>query len=387
MMLRTGILMPRSTLYPAIGIDMLNGLKACLQYLGLTDSIKLHTENIGFGTNEQEIYAKAEKMLLEEDVDIVIAVADARVAEMLEPLFTASNKLLLTVNFGANFPASWQPAPTTITHSMNFAFHTWLTGKYAAAKGYHKVANTIGYYDGGYSQCYAMLNGHQKAGGIPAFNHVTPLKTADFNLGPLHDFLTGNTDVNALLCLFSGDTAILFYDAIKPIQAETNVTLFVAPMMLDESLTTMPGGSTLTLKDTMGFCPWHSTFNHPANTAFVHQISQAYHKKANLFSLLGWETALLLQTAIHAFTHMPGNAAHAVAEMCSTSYDSPRGWLKIDAATHHSYGPSRLISATADMQLSIVETLEDTDSEWKSFTGESLPTGESSSWRNTYLCI
>ncbi|MBK7432606.1 MAG: hypothetical protein IPI66_01085 [Chitinophagaceae bacterium] len=114
--------MPRSTLFPSLGMELLNGIKLFLKEQGLSGSVQWITDNIGFGTNEADIYAKAEKMLLQEEADLVILCADTTITEMLQPLFTASDKILLAVNFGANFPENWTPAPTTVTHSLNFAF-------------------------------------------------------------------------------------------------------------------------------------------------------------------------------------------------------------------------------------------------------------------------
>ena len=55
-MLRTGILLPRSTLFPSLGLDILNGLKENLKKQNAFDQVKLVTGNIGFGVDEQEIY-------------------------------------------------------------------------------------------------------------------------------------------------------------------------------------------------------------------------------------------------------------------------------------------------------------------------------------------
>lgn len=75
-MVRAGILLPRSTLFPAIGLDILNGIKSCLKQHGIQDEFIFKTDNIGFGIEEAEIYTKAERMLLQEDADLVIVVAD-----------------------------------------------------------------------------------------------------------------------------------------------------------------------------------------------------------------------------------------------------------------------------------------------------------------------
>jgi hypothetical protein len=67
--------------------------------------------------------------------------------------------------------------------------------------------------------------------------------------------------------------------------------------------------------------------------------------------------------------------------------------MKIDAATQYSYGPSYLascknnLSAGPGWEVSVGEEKENIDAAWTAFTNEKLPPGESSSWRNTYLCI
>jgi branched-chain amino acid transport system substrate-binding protein len=396
-MLRTGILLPRSTLFPSLGLDILNGIKNYLKKHTLSDEVKLITDNIGFGVNEQEVYAKTEKMLLQEDVDMVVLCADTKITEMLQPLFTASNKILLAVNFGANFPDSWQPAPTTITHSLNFCLHARLTGMLAANENNKQAANVVSYFDGGYRQCYCMLQSHQQNGGVPAFNHITAHKSAEFTLEPLAEFLEQNNEVNNLLCLFAGDMAEMFYREISPLQKKLNLNLFVSPMMLDESLKDTPGNE-FSIENVKGFIPWHHSLNNTPNDIFKETITAAGHA-ANYFSLLGWETGMLLSEIIRLNNAGYTNATTVVRSLTETAFDSPRGWMKIDAATQYSYGPSYLatfsqnpagksdMSAGSGGEISVGNEKENLDAAWAAFTNEKLPPGESSSWRNTYLCI
>jgi branched-chain amino acid transport system substrate-binding protein len=384
-MLRTGILLPRSTLFPSLGLDLLNGMKENLKKQNVSDHVKLAIDNIGFGINEPEIYSKAEKMLLQEETDIVIVCADTNITEMLQPLFTASNKILLAVNFGANFPDNWQPASTTITHSLNFCLHARLTGMLAANETNHKAANVVSYFDGGYRQCYSMLKCHQENGGEPLFNYVTAHKAAEFTLTPLAEFLEQHSDVNTLLCLFAGDMAEKFYQEVSPLQKKFNLNLYVSPMMLDESLKDTLGNE-FSIENVKGFIPWHSSLNNTANDIFKETISSAGHV-ANYFSLLGWETGSILNEIIRLNNAGITNATAIVKSLTETSFDSPRGWMKIDAATQYSYGPSYLACCKNNMEVIVKNEAENMEAEWSAFTNEKLPPGESSSWRNTYLCI
>ncbi|MFC4263412.1 ABC transporter substrate-binding protein [Ferruginibacter yonginensis] len=385
-MLRIGMLTPRSTLYPTISFDMLNGLKAGFEQLNFND-FTLFTENIGFGTDESEIYTKAEKMILGDNADVVIACCDSRIAAMLQPLFAAAGKLLLVTNMGANLPEDWQPHPTTITHSLNFCFNTSLTGALAATAGTGALAAS--YYDAGYNQVYTTLTRFQQKGGSILYNHVTHLKNEHFTLAPLQAFMASEQGTPNLLCLFCADMAELFYKAVAAIQLSQEANLFVSPMMLEESLASNLKHQVL-LKNVQGYTPWLSTFTNTNNQAFVATYEAVYGKRPNVFAVLGWDTALLLdrfnkELAIHK------NTAAAIKAMGEAPpLPSPRGWIKLDPLTNHIYGPANLVKASNYFDLTIDENSNlEIDDEWQRFKEEvMLPSPETSSaWRNTYLCI
>jgi branched-chain amino acid transport system substrate-binding protein len=385
-MLRTGILLPRSTLFPSLGLDLLNGIKEYLKQQNIYDKLVLITDNIGFGTNEQEIYSKAEKMLLQEEADIVILCADTRITELLQPLFTASNKILMAINLGADFPDSWQPAPTTITHSLNFCMHAGLTGKLAALETNKKAANVLSYYDAGYRQCFCMLNGHQVNGGIPSYNHITNIKLSEFTLEPLTNLLEQQPDVQTLLCLFAGDQAERFLQEILPLQKRFDLALYVSPMMIAFITETLPAENTDAAK-VKGYIPWHPSLNNAANRLFKETFAAAGRNTVNYFSLLGWDTGLLLAAIIHQNALGNMNAAAIVKSLTGIVYDSPRGWIKIDPATHQGYGPAYLAYNDNNHQVVAGHEIAGIDDVWNTFSKIKLAAGESSSWRNTYLCI
>ncbi len=387
-MLRIGVLTPRSSLYPSMGFDILNGLKAGFAQLNLSDHITLITDNIGFGTDEAEIYTKAEKMLLGDNADIVIACCDSRIAAMLQPLFTAADKLFLVINPGANLPEGWQAAPTAIVHSLNFCFNTYLTGALAAANG--AGAMTASYYDAGYNQVFCMVNSFQQNGGSILYNHITHLKTEEFTLAPLKEFVASENGAQNLLCLFSADMAALFYKEIANIQQNQSCKLFVAPMMLEETLLKELNNEA-GVANVQGYTPWLSTLNNAHNQQFVAAYQAAYNKQPNLFTLLGWDSAVIIEQFSQQLQSNQNNTAKAVKAMSNgAAMPSPRGWIKLDPASNHIYGPAWLVKASNHFELTIAGSDGiDTDAEWKNFTATmALSSNEiHSAWRNTYLCI
>ncbi len=385
-MLRAGILLPRSTLFPSINLDFINGFKSYLKFCNIFDNIKLLTDNIGFGIDEPDIYTKAEKMILQEDADIVFVFADAKIAEMLQPLFTASNKLLVMVNFGANLPETWQAAPTTITHSLNFCLHAMNTGRLAAHEENKKTINLLSYYDGGYQICYSLLSSNQQHGAEPIFNHITHLKLSEFTLEPFVEFLKNNPEISNILCLFSGEQAVRFYTEIVPLQKKYNLKLFVSPMMLEPSLKSLLG-SEFNIQLVTGYTPWHPSLTNSYNNVFKKTYEELFNKTVNYFSLLGWDAGMILQSVFECYNKGLTNALKIIDEMKSTSIKSPRGWLKLDGKTQHFYGPSYLVKVKNNFDISVVSEEKNIEDIWRAFKNHTIGSGERSGWRNTYLCI
>jgi len=386
-MLRIGMLTPRSSLYPALGFDILNGVKAALAANNLTESTTFITDNIGFGLDEAEIYTKAEKMLLGENADVVIACCDSRIAAMLQPLFMAAGKLLLVVNFGANLPESWQPEGNTINHSLNFCFSTYLTGQ-LAAEG-KTAAMTASYYDAGYNQVYCIVNSFQDKGGSITFNHITHLKSESFTLAPLADYLATEGATQNLLCLFCADMAVQFYKDIQPLQEQHNCNLYVSPMMLEDGLM-KEMGSESTIKNVKGYTPWFAALDNENNRYFATTYKNMFNKEANLFTVLGWETGLLIEAFAKELPQHNHVTAKAVQALHGQTLASPRGWLKLDGNTNHTYGPAWLLNGSGAFEVKLeTGTGDETDGLWQQFTqfGRFAADSLYSNWRNTYLCI
>lgn len=385
-MLQSAILLPRSTLFPAMGIDILSGLRNAWEAQGIAGDISVRTDNITFGIDEDDIYRLAEKLVLQDNLDIVMVCADNRVEELLRPLFTAAGKILIMINMGANTPESWQPAPTTITHSLNLCMHVLLTSALAAQGDDKRGIYATSYYDGGYRQVFHMLNGHQIQGGIPVYTHVTHLKNENFTLEPIEDLLVNDPALKNILCVYSSEQAQLFYDGISKLAARERLQLFVSPMMLEESLLESLGADLFPMF-VRGFVPWFFTLNNESNRLFCETIEQNTGKKANYFSLLGWEAGYI--TGHIAQMHKEGkrNAAAMIKACTEKTFSSPRGWLKIDPNTNYSYAPSYEVAVGEKNKLMLVSENNEPMAAMEILKLPQNIPSSSSGWRNTYLCI
>jgi len=386
-MLQIGVMLPRSNMFPAIGIDILAGIRSCLKKAGLTNEVKIASANIGFGLDDAEIYSKAEKFILEDDVDILLVVADAPISEMVAPLCVSANKLLIMVNFGANFPDNWQPADTVIQHSLNFSFLTRLTGQLAAKEANCKqTPYIVSYMDAGYRQCFSLMHGHQLAGGEACFTHVTHTSRDPFTLQALEEYLDAHPGTDAVLALFAGDMAAEFYDAMVGIGTKTPLTVYAGPMLLDSSVK-QNEGVTLQMPDVKGYSSWIPELTNENNLSFTGQVKNDTGKSASIFHVLGWDTGLLLDAILQQYAKGVTDPRSIITALAEKIYPSPRGWMKLDPATQYTYSSNWLVELKGDREIQAITENKQVEEDWKSFTSDPFPPGDHSYWRNTYLCI
>jgi len=377
-----GLLLPGSTLYPSIGIDFLQGIKTCFAS-HQSSTITFHNAAIGFGLNAEELYKEAEKLLLVHDVDVVVAYAEDHVAERLGKLVSAAGKLLIMVNAGAQYPSANSGNNHTLFNLLNDSLCSYLTGKLCASTTSSKAIAATSYYDGGYLHCHAMTNAFTAAGGEIEFNFISHFKKQEFTIQPLAAFLQSNPQVNTLLCLYCGDMARCFYEQVAPLQQQYKLQLFGSPMLFDAT----PGDFAVThpcVQQIQGYTSWVPELDNPANDHFVQHYKKEHNKAANLFTLQGWETALLI---IQYLQHrqLVATVPEAIEKLKEQPVQSPRGQLRINNRQIVT-GPAYLVNATGELQIQVKEVIEDTTMVFEEMMHQ-IPNTTFTNWFNTYLCI
>ncbi len=382
--MKLGVLYPRSNEHPGMMVDFVNGIKTALKHKQLDQKIQLFSESIGFGGVEKEVYEKAEKLLELEGVDLLVAFVDLRVLEKLKPLMKASGKLLLAVNPGANYPDNWVPQSNMLHLTLQHGFVSWLTGKQAAQINKKDAAMVTTFYDCGYMHTAAMVKGFVDQGGKITYNHVNNQKYDDaFDIKPLTDFLSSDKETDSLLCVFDSLPASLFYSRLNAYKEAGNLHLFVSPMMLEnKALEKMADGFKFSIN---GYLPWHSSLENNDNRDFLESFLQQTKRPATVFSLLGWESGLVVQQIfLHSNEDYTDSAAIS-GKLASGIIKSPRGGLKLDTKTNYFLAPVCKCSISENSTTLLTEWMEIPEKEWAGFV-EMPAEAVSSGWTNTYLC-
>lgn len=378
-----GILLPRSTFYTSIGFDLFDGLKYGLLELERED-IKITTENIGFGADKQQCYRAAEKLLLEENADLVIAYISHRTAELLKPLFLAANKMLLVLDSGASLPTEWPSCPNIFYLSLHNALGAWIASKKATTDGFLNGGMVSGYYDGGYLHTYSLSENFVNSGGTIKFNHVTGYKEDDFTISPLKNYLD-KYPKSALLSLFSGDFVQWYFKGIQEEFHYENLPIYLSPFGLEE---TMLENAVYPSNSVKGVASWSKKIDNIRNKAFVTKL-ESLGKKPNLFSLLGWESAQLAVQIISLSKKHSNKISDIAKEFQSLKFETPRGKIHFDVKTNTSistlYNVS-VIEKNGMCELKLDSSIENSKEEFEEMCNLPLE-NSTSAWFNSYTCI
>lgn len=373
MVTRIGLLLPRSTDYPAMGYDMLNGLRSRLA----TDSgreYRFHTENIGFGENNALNYEKAEKLALTENADVLIAYCHSANAEALYHFAGALNKPLLILDAGMQLPQA-PPSPYCY-HITLQGLHACRIAGYMAGTNNRKVLIASSFYDGGYRGPWSYDRGLTEAGGSLCGNYVSGYKAAAFDIDPYIGLLR-NTAADSVAACFSSYLAELFFKALNEEDGEaTRLPFYCSPFMAEEQLLNtcdFPGGEFYTV------VPWSSSLVNREQEEFTGGIRSAANKAANIFHLLGWEAGIVTMALLE----------HGIGSLKNFSYMSPRGQSTIHPATHYTYAPLYKGKIAGDgngkCALHITETIP-ADAGMHLKVMNDRPASVVSGWNNNYFC-
>lgn len=380
--MNVGILYPRSKAHPTITQDFMDGIKA---YTGIQQTgITFTSESIGYGGSEKEVFEKAEKLLLVEGVDILVAFIGEKVLEMLHPLMQSSGKLLLVVHPGANYPDSWMPQANIIQLTLQDAFLCWLCGQDASKENAREALIASTFYDCGYLHLATMVSGYTDNGGNIVFNYINNQTYDDrFHINELEIFLADNKQVQNVLAVFDELPACMFFNKLNCIDRAGELNMYVSPMMLQPAaLMNAESGFQFPVSGYTAWLPNAVTFN---NKDFFDAFRLKTKREPGLFGLLGWETGMILKqiSDMENCDFLDGTGIATALQ--NIKFNGPRGELQLDPETNYFTAPflrCHLPGNSGEMTISVRAFPSD---DWKIYT--QLPThGASSGWTNTYLC-
>lgn len=382
--LTIGLLFPRSALYPSLGFDVCDAFRRGLAHFN-SEELKVITESVGIGANHQDVYTCTERMLVRENVDILVAYIDHYAAEKIEPLFNAVNRLLIVIEPGATIPSNWDASPLRYHLTLDVAFANFITAAKAVADGVKNAAFGSTFYDAGYLSCSSLVNRFMNKGGKMAHNCIVPFKYEDFDIAPLVAAVDEH-DIDGILAHLSIESGAVFLDAYKKAELPSKVGKFyVSPFVFEEQfLDKLPfpfGGI-------KGCVPWARSLQNEANATFMTLMDEEFGKTGNCFAALAWDAAQFTAEVVQKLRDNKYNSLKAAEALNGFTMSGTRGLMQLDAKTNYMTAPiydAEILPADDGMSKLQIGDRVDATEDWEEFTSITI-SSTSSRWLNTYLC-
>jgi hypothetical protein len=134
-----------------------------------------------------------------------------------------------------------------------------------------------------------------------------------------------------------------------------------------------------------GYSPWQAGTGSADNKNFIEAFTTKYNRKPGLFSLLGWETGMILKEIASGNDGSFGDGAGITASLQKIKFKSPRGEMILDPQTNYFLAPFVQCSMDPGQEEISIKQQDLAADAWAAYILQ--PTdGSGSGWTNTYLC-
>ncbi|MEV0901472.1 ABC transporter substrate-binding protein [Actinoplanes sp. NPDC049802] len=318
--LTIGLMWPASGPYAAIGKDQAAGWQLYLDtHGGRLGGRTVTTVTADEGANQASALTAAKKLLDADRATVIVGTASADAAAAVATPATA--KKVPFIGTGGR--------PSTLT-DISYTWHTsWLSREMGQAVAAH-LKNTVDGpvyvigpdYQGGYDQLGGFTDAFQQAGGElanPGGKTTWTPWPGTTNFLPYLNKVK-DSGAKAVYTFYAGTAAVDFVKQYE--QSGLTIPLYGAGFLTEGAVLGAQKEAADGVYTVMNYAP---NLDNPANRTFA----PAYQDKAgappNIYSVTGWDAALLLDKAIAAAGDNPTGESINNAIAALGTVDSPRG--------------------------------------------------------------
>lgn len=306
-------------MFPTLALDFLNGLKLAFRNSGLGDFVpNFIIESVGNATGDP-LLRTAEKMILQEDVDLTISFCSIFKLKELIGIFNAYKKPLIHVDLGGNVLKEEHISPHVIHHTLNLWQSAYFSGVYAANTFGKYAAVAASFYDGGYHLTESFVRGFTDNGGTIVYSYVSPM---DYKSESFKTMIEGlqNADPDVIYTLFSYKEGDKIFDVFSQSQLNGKIPLLAGPLMTEE----INFKSNYNIENIFSVASWSFNDETSQMSNFLMNYSNSYNVIPNIISLIGYEVGLTISSFIKENGDIPAKIGDFIN---SFIIDSPRGKL------------------------------------------------------------
>lgn len=374
---KIGILLPRSDMFPTLAMDFLNGLKLAFKTSGGDLFIpKLLIESVGNATGKHLLQV-AEKMILQENVTLVISFCSIFNLKELADIFNAYKKPLIHVDLGGNVLKEEHTNPYVIHHTLNLWQSAYFSGVYAANTFGKDAALAISFYDGGYHLAESFVRGFTENGGNIVYTYVGPM---DYKSESFESMVNGLQDANPdfIFLLFSYREGNKIFDVISKSPLKGKVPLLATTAMTGE----MNSSENINIENVFSISSWVFDEETPTMKRFQTDYSALYNDAPNVISLLGYEVGLTVVSCFGESSDLPAKIGEFAKSLV---FETPRGELTFSRYNESLVQTNKVRQFLSDgnqHKNTVVNTIDLSNQEELFDKFKDLPY---SGWQNPYL--
>ncbi|PST81842.1 hypothetical protein C7T94_18420 [Pedobacter yulinensis] len=382
--IRIGLLIPYSGIFRNLRADFRQGLQLGLRNLPANYQIEFAEEFIQTG-GKPFVEQALNKLLLFDNVDIVIGVAGTKVILQCADIFEKHRTPVIAVNLGGFVP--------TYQFRSDYLFHTslelwkseWVMGKWAQVHFGADPAVSLSYYEAGYNMHECYRYGLHAAGAASVkLNFISNMTTQPDTLpliNQLEILRPGHTHA-----MLSGKeaTEFLYHYNQKNISSRTALT--VHPFVTDECLESADPLAA-------GFysaATWTYHLDTAENSAFKSGYESAFADRPNAYSMLAYECGLALSQSATALGQRSVNRESLAESLRGVSALGPRGNFSLKTTPYATMHPvyiriSEVSKKTQQLENRVVDQRPAVS--WEQPDILEAAYQNTSGWQNPYLCV
>lgn len=326
--MKIGLIVPSSMLFPTAGLQFSEGVALAKKLFG-TDKDEIILEGAGTCTDAEELQKVANKLLLQDRVDAIVAYVGHTVFSTLAEICTEYKKILILADMGGVVGYKTIVSPYVFIHSFNEWAAVYNLGKRFFDSHYPIAAMSL--MDAGYSLGYTYVKGLEANGGAIKGFLMSKLNIDQTYFDQIAKALKEERP-DTLYCGFTGKDADMLLEGVGKEIASSNTTITGSGWLTLPGTLKKYGGS---LEGAKTASAYYTTINNEANKTFLKEFEEETENEGDRFALLGYEIGmLLLKAAVYNDSGklMSKKTAEALE---TTEIDSPRGKVSYHPIEHY----------------------------------------------------
>lgn len=378
MKLKIGILLPRSDMFPAIGLDILNGLKLAFKSNNNSKELpRFIIENVANAADDI-VLQLTEKLLLQDEVDLVIGFCSISKLHELSRLFTAYKKPFIHIDLGGSILKQECISPYVLHHTLGLSQSAYAAGWYASENMGKKAFVASSFYDGGYQLADCFARGVTDTAGEIVKYFVAPM---DYKSESFEGLIAGIEEEkpDVIFALFSYKEGAKVFNVMANSQLNGTIPIIAIPLLTDESFNTIDYG----INQVFSVASWSFEDDNVQMKNFREAYNDLYANQPNIMGLLGFETGT---TVLHCLTTENKVNPELTKAVQGLKIKSPRGTLfynHMNEAQTDTFKLRKFLFNNSKYTNGVIETIDTSFTEELYSEYENIPyTG----WRNPYIC-